>query len=113
MQKFDYRSPRFAVDLPVQFASQEVSFAGRCRDISREGMLLELPEPVMPNACGVVSVFDSRHGLLELQVRVAHSEATLGGMKFVYRTDFERDAVAQLVASLATSQKRPTLTLVD
>ena len=56
MQKFDYRSPRYAVDLPVEFTAERMTLKGRCRDISKEGMKLEFAEPLPPNASGIVTV---------------------------------------------------------
>ncbi len=56
MQKFDYRSPRYAVDLPVEFTAERVTLKGRCRDISKEGMKLEFAEPLPANARGIVAV---------------------------------------------------------
>jgi PilZ domain len=103
MQKFDYRYPRFSVDLPVRFSTQGSTLSGRCKDISHDGMRLELPEPLSPNARGTVSVtYQGR--ALALSVRVAH--AANGGMEFLYESDGERKAVEQLVASLASSRNR-------
>jgi len=56
MQKFDYRSPRYPVDLPVEFNAEHLTLKGRCRDISKEGMKLEFEAPLPPNARGVVTV---------------------------------------------------------
>ena len=56
MQKFDYRTPRYAVDLPVEFTAEHMTLKGRCRDISKEGMKLEFAEPLPANARGIVTV---------------------------------------------------------
>ena len=50
MQKFDYRYPRFAVDLPVRFTTQGSTLTGRCKDISHEGMRLELRRSPGPHS---------------------------------------------------------------
>jgi hypothetical protein len=105
MQKFDYRSPRFTVDLPVQFTVQHSTLSGRCSDISTEGMRLELRQPLPPNASGTVSM-SYRDRTVELEVRVAHAGATHGGMKFVYKSECERSAVAHFIASVASTQSR-------
>jgi hypothetical protein len=99
MQKFDYRSPRFSVDIPVQLTIGKATLTVRCRDISKEGMRLELPQPLPSDACGTVSM-SYQNRTLELNVRVAHAGATQGGMEFLYTSEGERDAVAQLLASL-------------
>jgi hypothetical protein len=111
MQKFEYRSPRFAVDLPIQFAVEKSTLPGRCKDISHEGMRLELRHPLPADACGTVFLtFGDRP--LELSVRVAHTGTTHDGVEFVYKSDHERAAVARLIASLATTA-RPRLVLVN
>jgi hypothetical protein len=103
MQKFDYRCPRFSVDLPARLTTQEGTLTGRCKDISHEGMRLELPEPPPSGARGTVMVsYQGR--TLELGVRVAH--AGNGGLEFLYESDAERKAVEQLVAFAASSRSR-------
>ncbi len=101
MHKFDYRSPRFAVDLPIEFTVQTTTLLARCIEISNEGMKLELYEPCPLHARGIVSI-RHRDGLLELEARVAHVGDTHGGMVFIYKSDRERNAVAQLIAALST-----------
>ena len=110
MQKFEYRSPRFAVDLPIQVTVDQSTLPGRCRNISKEGMRLELRQPLPPNALGTVRL-NCQDSPLELSVRVAYSGKTYEGVQFIYRSDRERDAVAHLVASLAGSidRSRPIL----
>ncbi|MGP8258731.1 MAG: PilZ domain-containing protein [Acidobacteriaceae bacterium] len=110
MQRFDYRSPRFPVDLPVRLTAENTTRLGRCRDISREGMRMELGQPLPPDACGTVSM-TFQNQTLELNVRVAHAGATQDGMKFIYTSDSERNAVARLLASLTLprDRRRPVL----
>jgi hypothetical protein len=111
VHKFDYRSPRFAVDLPIEFTVQATTLMARCVEISNEGMRLELYEPFPLNARGIVSI---RHpdGLLELEARVAHVTDTHGGMVFIYRTDRERSAVAELIAGVSALSKRAVPVLI-
>jgi hypothetical protein len=112
MQRFDYRSPRFAVDLPVRLTADNSTHVARCRDISREGMRLELPQSLPPDARGTVSM-TYRDQTLELNVCVAHAAETQLGMKFLYTSDSQRNAVAHLLASLATPKRQPHLALVN
>jgi len=100
MRKFDYRAPRFSVDLPIRLTFEDSMQDGRCREISTEGMKLELREPLSPNSCGRVRV-SYLNFRLELPVRVAHSGASYDGVKFVYESDEQRDDVNRLVAVLA------------
>jgi hypothetical protein len=100
MRKFDYRAPRFSVDLPIRLTFEDSMQDGRCREISTEGMKLELREPLCPNSCGKVRL-NYQNFRLELPVRVAHSGASYDGVKFVYESDEQRDDVNRLVAVLA------------
>ena len=110
MQKFDYRSPRFAVDLPVEYTLDKSAHSGRCIEISTDGMTLEIEQPLPPNASGTVSI--SHQGkILELNVRVVHAASTLGGMEFIYKSENERKAVNHLLASLTAPRKASGLAL--
>jgi hypothetical protein len=112
MQKFEYRTPRFSVDLPVRFTVEDTTLIGRCTEISQDGMRLELRHPLPADACGVVRM-SYQEWNLELNVRVAHVGATHGGLEFIYESDRERIAVARLIASLAAAQNRPGPMLVN
>jgi hypothetical protein len=110
MQKFEYRTPRYQVDLPVLLNLQDSIIAGRCTEISLEGMRVELRQPVLPDACGTVSI--SYRGLsLELPVCVAHSGTGQDGLKFLFESEEDRGRVERLVALLAgpTDQPGPVL----
>jgi hypothetical protein len=112
MQKFEFRSPRFAVDLPVQFTVAQSILPGRCRNISSEGMRLELRQSLPLGACGTV-LLSCQGRPLELNVRVAYSEKTHDGVEFLYRSESERNAVVRLVALLSGSTNRPRLVLLN
>jgi hypothetical protein len=106
MQKFEYRTPRFPVDFPVQFTVGNLTATGRCREISRAGMILELEQPHPVNTRGTVIV-SHQDRTIELQVRVAHTGPTHDGLEFLYGSDTERAEMAQMVASLAAWPNRP------
>ena len=111
MQKFEYRSPRFSVDLSAQLTLQNSTLIGRCKEISKEGMRLELRQPPPTNSVGTVSI--SHQGrTLQLKVRVAHAGATYGGLVFMYESEKERSSVAHFVASLAAPENPPGPVLV-
>jgi hypothetical protein len=100
MHKFTYRTPRYAVDFPVQLMRDDAVVAGRCREISTEGMRLELRRPLPAGFRGVVSLsWQNIH--LELRVRLAHSGAGQDALRFVFDSDTERAAMAELVTRLA------------
>jgi hypothetical protein len=112
MQKFEYRTPRFSVDLPVQFIVDDLTFLGRCREISQEGMTLELREPLTTNTSGRASL-TYREQVVEVRARVAHATESHAGLEFQYDSDAERGAVAHLIASLTTAQSRPGPVLLN
>jgi hypothetical protein len=105
MQRFEYRGARFSVDLPVQFTERNTTRAGRCTEISKEGMKLELEEPLESNTCG--KVFMCHQGrALEFRARVVHVGVKYCGLEFIYSSDMEQNEVAHLVESLAVPQTR-------
>jgi len=111
MRKFDYRAPRFAVDLPVRLAFDGSIRQGRCTEISTEGMRLEVREPLAPDACGIVHL-GFQDISIQLPVRVAHSGSFYEGVQFVYETEEQRDEVNRLVARLSSPSQRTRPILV-
>jgi hypothetical protein len=102
MQRFDYRAPRFLVDYPVQLTVEDATIAGRCKEISTEGMRLELYEPVAPNSMGMVTMnFESLS--VELPARVTHTEPHSAGLKFIYKSERQRKDLERLVTLLTAS----------
>jgi hypothetical protein len=114
MHKFNYRTPRYAVDFPVQLTLEGSLVAGRCTEISTDGMQLELHRPLPPDFCGVVAL--AWHNIhLELRVRLAHTGSRQDALRFIFESEKERAAVADLVARLADPaepQGEPGLVLV-
>ncbi len=100
MQKFEYRTPRYIADLPVLFLAQDGSIPGRCIEIGKEGMKVKLPQPVTRDTCGTVCV-DYLELSLEVRVSVAHAGADYYGLRFLFESDKDRDAVERLVSLLA------------
>jgi hypothetical protein len=111
MKRFEYRQPRVSADLPIKFITLHTSCAGKCIDISKQGMRIEASQSLLLNACGKVSIrYQDR--TLEFNMRVVHVEETSCGLEFLYESNEEQNEVAHLVASLAVSPQRPTLVLV-
>jgi hypothetical protein len=110
MQKFEYRTPRYPVDLPVLLILADTRMSGRCREISKEGMTVEFREPVTTEACGLVSV-SYKNLVLELPVCVTHSGKGADGLKFLFETEQDKGSVERLVALVAgsTGQAGPVL----
>jgi hypothetical protein len=111
MQRFEYRHPRFSVDLPAQFFLVDEMVAGRCVDISTQGMRLELSRPVAPGSCGTVSL-RYQNQTIELNARVTHTGSAHSGLEFLCHSAAEQSAVAHLVALLTAPRKRRPMALV-
>jgi hypothetical protein len=111
MQKFTYRTPRYSVNLPVRLTVEGGTVSGRCHEISREGMRLELRQPLPADYAGVVSL-SYQNVDLEVQVEFAHANAPQEGVRFVFSSDKQRSDVARLVALLAANPGPTGLILV-
>ena len=112
MQKFTYRAPRYAVDLPIELATETSTLRGRCKEISKDGMRVELGEPLPPDFTGTASL-SYQNIALRLSVAVAHTGAERDGLKFVFESQKERAEVARLVAVLAARTQTPGPRLVE
>ena len=100
------------VDFPIQLAIEDSTFAGRCREISTDGMRMDIPEPGLPDGLGTVTMsFDGVS--LEIGVRVTHAEPTVAGLKFIFSSDRQRKAVDRLVTLVAASAQLPGRLLLN
>jgi len=111
MQKFEYRTPRYKVDLPVLLIVAQTRIAGRCKEISKEGMTVEFREPLACDATGTVSL-SYKNVVLDLCVSITHSGKGADGLKFLFETEDDKAAVERLVALLAGSTGQPGPVLV-
>ncbi len=112
MQKFTYRAPRYAVDLPVELTTETATLRGRCKEISKDGMRVELGEPLPPDFIGTASL-TYLNIALRLRVSLAHTGAERDGVKFIFESQKERADVARLVAVLAARTQTPGPKLVE
>ena len=111
MHKFSYRSPRYVADFPVELIHENLVIEGRCTEISTDGMQLELRRPLPPDFRGQACL--TWHDVqIEVQVRLAHTGSRQDALRFVFDSEKERVAVADLVARLADPADRPGLVLV-
>jgi hypothetical protein len=106
MQKFEYRVPRFAADIPVRLTVGNTSLTGRCREIGKQGMTVEMDQPIEREASGLVSL-NYQGRALEVRAHVAHADGQIIGLEFLFATEAERTAVAQVIAALSSTPKRP------
>lgn len=110
MKRFEYRTPRYPVDIPVLLILPDTSVSGRCKEISSEGMKVEFRQPVTRNCCGTLRI---GHGgsFLEVRARVARVGAENDGVKFLFGSEKERKAFERLVTltTAPTGQLGPVL----
>lgn len=111
MQKFEYRSPRYKVDLPVLLILSDESVSGRCKEISREGMKVEFRQPVKRNCSGTLRI-GTNESSLEVPACIARTGDQCDGVKFLFNSDKERRALERLVAIMATPTGQPGPVLV-
>lgn len=111
MRRFDYRVPRFTVDLPVSLTQGDSTQAVRCKEISTEGMKVEMCMSFPSGASGLVNL---NYGSLTLSLPVwlVRSAPDGDGLQFLYESNAQRDVVARLVACLAQPQPCTSLMLV-
>jgi PilZ domain len=110
MHRFEYRGPRYSVDLPVELTTPDATLAARCTEISKEGLKLELAEAVPCGSVGIVFVcYQGRP--MRFRVRSIHTGGRYCGWEFLYNSDAEQDAVAGLVDAIAVpnTRRRPML----
>jgi hypothetical protein len=110
MQRFEYRGPRYPVDLPVELRTPDATLAARCTEISKEGLKLELAEAIPCGSVGIVFVcYQGRP--MQFRVRSVHAGFKTCGWEFLYSSEAEQEAVAGLVDSLAIppARRRPIL----
>jgi hypothetical protein len=106
MRKFVYRAPRFPVDLLVQLTFEDLAVVARCREISKDGLVLEALKCPLPKSIGMVTV--SHKGVtVEFEARVARSGSKWSSLQFIFKSEAERKEMAHFVASLAETQNRP------
>jgi hypothetical protein len=111
MQKFEYRTPRYQVDLPVILTVGRATVPGRCSEISKEGMRVELREPVALDSRGSISL-SYKDLSLELPVCVTRSGQGHDGLKFIFASERDRGLVDHLIALLAAATGQPGPVLV-
>jgi PilZ domain len=111
MQRFEYRNPRFSVDLPAQFSVARGALAGRCTDIGIKGMKLDLPDHVIAGCQGIV-LLHHQNQTIELMARVARIGPMHCGLEFVGDSQAEQSAIVQLLAKLTAPRCRHLMSLV-
>lgn len=100
MRNFDYRAPRFPVDLHVQLEVANVVQTGRCTEIGFGGMRLVSLDPPPADVTAIIQ-FNYRGMFLKIPARVVHQDAGGIGMQFLWKSDKQKEGVAQLIDLLS------------
>jgi PilZ domain len=111
MHRFEFRNPRFTVDLPAQFRIANEALAGRCTDIGIQGMRLDLQDNLVPGCEGIVRLH-YQNQTVELKARVARIGSMHCGLEFVCDSHAEQSTVVHLLARLTAPHSRHPLSLV-
>jgi len=109
MRSFQYRAPRFPVDLPVHVTQGGSTQLARCREISVDGMKLDLSGTTFPFSCGFIQLGDGISSL-KIPFRVRSRANDSIGVMFQNESSEQSDALCRLIASL--SHRHASLSLV-
>lgn len=105
VQAFSYRNPRFTLALPVRFCVEHAAIEGVTCNISEDGLLVRLQEPVLPGTEGRVRL-EIERCFLELGARVAYAHLFEIGLKFDFASSEERAFVMMLVRVVSRNLHR-------
>ena len=105
IHEYAYRRPRLRLEHPLAFCVPSGRIAGTSKDISEDGLLVQLAAPVEVGAHGRIQW---RFGscLVEIEALVAHTNLQETGLRFDFRTRDERHFVRALVRLLSTGPPR-------
>ncbi len=100
MRKLQYRAPRVAVDFPVQVTHGDSSQPTRGRDISVDGMKLDLDGASFPFTGGFIQLVDGISTLkIPFEVRTRAVDSV--GVAFQNLSSEQSEALSKLIASLS------------
>lgn len=103
---FAYRAPRFALTLPLEFCVDDSWISGHTRDLSDQGLLVRLSQPVVTGTLGRVRLrIDSC--FIELAAEVAYAELYEAGLKFKFASQAEQHFVETLVRIVSRNKPLP------
>ena len=93
---FVSRSPRFGLDLPIRFFSEDGLEIGRCVDVSESGLLgfFERPLSVWTSGELTASLGDDS---VSVKARVARVEGRQAGLSFQSENENDRLAILKLI----------------
>lgn len=111
MRRFEYRVPRFAADVSVKVTFKDFAMAGRCLEISLEGMCGRFDKRLEKNALGTVTIA-YRDVCVDVPVQVAHCTPDHEGLRFLFDSEVQRNSVRRLVSLVTEPEAHHALALV-
>jgi hypothetical protein len=109
MRSFQYRAPRFPVDFPVHVTQGDATQLTRCREISVDGMKLDLGGAHFPFSCGFIQLGD---GISRLKIAFQVRSRAIDSIRVMFQNQSseQSEAVCRLIESL--SHRHTCLSLV-
>lgn len=109
MRRFQYRAPRFPVDLPVYLTQGESTQLTRCREVSVDGMKLDLMGASFPFSCGFLQLGD---GISSLKIPFQVSSRAIDSICVMFQNESseQSEELCRFIASL--SHRNTCLSLV-
>jgi hypothetical protein len=109
MRRFQYRAPRFPVDLPVYLTEGGTTQLTRCREISVDGMKLDLMGASFPFSSGLIQL---GNGISSLKIPFQVSSRATDSICVMFQNEpgEQFEALSRFIASL--SQRSTCLSLV-
>jgi hypothetical protein len=106
MQTFQYRNPRFQVNIPLDvYVVSGSHLRGRCVDISVEGMRAELEQQI-PVGTTVRLELSVDGNSVTLAARLAYHEQKRCGLVFQFSSEHERSLMSKLLQAVQKSPGR-------
>ncbi|MGA9798736.1 MAG: PilZ domain-containing protein [Terriglobales bacterium] len=104
VRQFSYRGLRLFADFPVQLRTDEAESGradARCVDISEEGMAVYSVVPLAIGARVVLrATFPQSNEPVTLFARVVNCHNEVYGLRFIFSSQGEKDAVSEFLATL-------------
>ena len=105
MKQFSYRRPRLRLEHPLDFCLASGHIAGTCKDVSDDGLLVRLRQPVSVGAKGRIR-WQFGGCLIEVNAYVAHTDLLDTGLRFDFQSPSERQFVQVLIKLLSKGPLR-------
>jgi PilZ domain len=99
MYVFQYRTPRFPTDFPVDLVVGETTLRGRCNNINGTGIQAEFTTAAVVGQVGMLTLTHTQDAM-KLYARVTYFASRQTGLAFVFRTEHERAQLIRFVESL-------------